>query len=168
MPGRVVGVPVAMPLVQIAATAESQTANTMRMVRAFAPKGSRVVEEHGLDPGKTVYYRLPEGTLQVITSSSTAAEGAEASFVVADETEHWRPSNGGPDLASTLADNLAKSGSRMLETCNAWVPGLDTVAEDSWDGWLAQEEGRTRGETRKRCQRLGGRGLAALAGLRYS
>lgn len=146
-PGGCLGRPVDMPLVQIAATAESQTANTMRMVRAFAPKGSAVVDAHGLDPGKTRYYRLPEGTLEVITSSATAAEGAEASFVVGDETEHWRPSNGGPDLAATLADNLAKSGSRMLETSNAWVPGAETVAESTWDAWVAQEEGRTRGET---------------------
>jgi hypothetical protein len=75
------GKPVDMPLVQIAATAESQTANTMRMVRAFAPKGSPVVREYNLDPGKTRYYRVPEGTLEVITSSATAAEGAESSFV---------------------------------------------------------------------------------------
>ena len=146
-PGGCLGRPVDMPLVQIAATAESQTANTMRMVRAFAPKGSAVVDAHGLDPGKTRYYRLPEGTLEVITSSATAAEGAEASFIVGDETEHWRPANGGPDLAATLADNLAKSGSRMLETSNAWVPGAETVAESTWDAWVAQEEGRTRGET---------------------
>lgn len=142
------GKPVDMPLVQIAATAESQTANTMRMVRAFAPKHSAVVREHGIDPGKTLYYKLPEGTLQVITSSATAAEGAEASFIVADETESWKPSNGGPTLAATLSDNLAKSGNRMLETSNAWEPGLDTVAESTWGAWLAQEEGRTRGETR--------------------
>ena len=141
------GKPVDMPLVQIAATAESQTANTMRMVRAFAPKGSRVVDEYQLDPGKTRYYKLPEGTLEVITSSATAAEGAEASFVIGDETEHWKPSNGGPELASTLGDNLAKSGSRMLETSNAWKPGQNTVAEATWDDWVAQEEGRTRGET---------------------
>lgn len=147
-PGGTAGKPVDMPLVQIAATAESQTANTMRMVRAFAPKGSKVAEAHNLDVGKTRYYRLPEGTLEVITSSATAAEGAEASFVVADEMEHWRPANGGPELAATLQDNLAKSGSRMLETANAFVPGLETVAEDSWDGWLAQEEGRTRGQTK--------------------
>ncbi len=146
-PGGCLGRPVDMPLVQIAATAESQTANTMRMVRAFAPKGSAVVDAHGLDPGKTRYYRLPEGTLEVITSSATAAEGAEASFIVGDETEHWRPANGGPDLAATLADNLAKSGSRMLETSNAWVPGAETVAESTWDAWVAQEEGRTQGET---------------------
>lgn len=142
------GKPVAMPLVQIAATAESQTANTMRMVRAFAPKGSPVVEEHGLDPGKTRYYKLPEGTLEIITSSATAAEGAEASFTIGDETEHWRHGNGGLELAAVLQDNLAKSGSRMLETSNAWVPGAETVAEATWDAWVAQEEGRTRGETR--------------------
>lgn len=147
-PGGCVGKPVDMPLVQIAATAESQTANTMRMVRALAPKGSRVVKEHSLDPGKTRYYRLPEGQLEVITSSATAAEGAEASAVVADETEHWRPNNGGPELAATLLDNLTKSGNRMLETANAWVPGEDSVAEDSYEAWLAQEEGRTRGESR--------------------
>jgi hypothetical protein len=145
--GGCVGRPVDMPLVQIAATAESQTANTMRMVRAFAPKGSKVVEKHKLDPGKTRYYKLPEGTLEVITSSATSAEGGEGSFIVGDETEHWKPANGGVELAATLADNLAKSGSRMLETANAWVPGEDSVAEESWEAWLAQEEGRTRGET---------------------
>jgi hypothetical protein len=147
-PGGCVGKPVEMPLVQIAATAESQTANTMRMVRAFAPKRSKLVEAYALDPGKTRYYRLPEGTLEVITSSFTAAEGAESSHVVEDETEHWRPANGGVELASTIDDNLAKSGSRSIETSNAWVPGIECVAESTYDAWLAQEEGRVRGTGR--------------------
>jgi hypothetical protein len=146
--GGCIGKPVDMPLVQIAATAESQTANTMRMVRAFAPKASEIVVRYELDPGKTRYYKIPEGTLEVITSSATAAEGGEGSFIVADETEHWKPANGGVDLSTTLADNLAKSGSRMLETSNAWIPGIESVAEDTWESWLAQEEGRTRGETK--------------------
>lgn len=147
-PGGVRGKPVEMPLVQIAATAETQTGNTMRMVRAFAPKGSDVVREHQLDPGKTKFYKLPEGQLEIITSSATAAEGAEGSFVIADETEHWSPNNGGTELAATLQDNLAKSGSRMLETSNAWVPGRESVAEDTYSAWVAQEEGRTRRESR--------------------
>lgn len=141
-PGGTLARSVDMPLVQIAATAESQTANTMRMVRALAPKGSAVVEAYKLDPGKTRYYRQPEGTLEIITSSFTAAEGAEPSFNIGDEMEHWKPANGGPDLSATLLDNLAKSGARMMETSNAWVPGQETVAEATWDAWLSQEEGR--------------------------
>lgn len=148
LPGGCKGKAVAMPLVQIAATAESQTANTMRMVRAMAPKGSKVALKYGLDSGMTKYYKSPEGTLEIITSSAGAAEGAESTFVVADESEWWVPAKGGPELAATLADNLTKSGSRMLETCNAWIPGLDSVAESSWDAWLAQEEGLTRGQTK--------------------
>jgi hypothetical protein len=149
LPGGCKGRPVDMPLVQIAATAESQTANTMRMVRAFAPKGSRVVEAYKVDPGKTQYYKLPEGSLEVITSSVTGSEGAEASFIIGDETEHWKPANAGPELAATLEDNLAKSGSRMLETSNSWQPGIECVAEATWEAWLAQEEGRTKGDAGK-------------------
>jgi hypothetical protein len=141
-PGGCLGRQVSMPLVQIAAAVESQTENTMRMVRAFAPRGSRVVADHGLDPGLTQFYKAGGGKLHILTSSPRAAEGGEATFVVADEPEHWLPSNGGPELASTLADNLAKSGSRMVETCNSWEPGIGSVAEASWDTWVAQEEGR--------------------------
>jgi len=141
-PGGVEGRQVDMPLVQIAATAESQTKNTMRMVRAFAPKGSHVVDFYHLDPGLTRYYGLGERTLEVITSSVSASEGAESSFVVEDEQEHWKPSNQGPALAATLGDNLAKSGARALGTCNAWVPGAECVAETDWDAWILQEEGR--------------------------
>lgn len=148
VPGGCAGRPVDMPWVQVVATAEDQTANTMRMVRALAPKGSRIVAEYKLDPGKEKYFKAPEGTLEQRASSYTAAEGAEATFVVADETEHWKPGNHGPDLYNTLADNLAKSGARMLETCNAWEPGHDSVAESSWDAWVAQEEGRTRGRSK--------------------
>lgn len=139
-PGGVCGRAVAMPLVQIAATSESQTANTMRMVRAFAPKDSRVCSEHNLDYGRTRYNKMPEGSLEVLTASSHAAEGAEATHITADETEWWLPSNGGPTMSATLLDNLTKSGNRMLETCNAWLPGIGSVAEDSWLAWVDQED----------------------------
>jgi hypothetical protein len=148
VPGGCVGKPVDMPWVQVVATAEDQTANTMRMVRAFLPKGSRVVQEYNLDVGKERIFRSPEGTLEQKASSYTSAEGAESTHVVADETEHWKPGNHGPELYATLADNLAKSGARMLETCNAWVPGAESVAEASWDAYVAQEEGRTRGRSK--------------------
>lgn len=147
--GGVRGKPVDMPLVQIAATSESQTANTNRMVRAFMPKGSRVVREHHLDPGKTITYKTDNGgQLEIITSSASAAEGALTTFGVLDETEHWRPANGGAELAAVMDRNLAKSSSRAIETCNAWEPGAGSVAEATWDAWVAQEEGRTRSRSK--------------------
>lgn len=51
-------------------------------------------------------------------------------------------------MAQTIDRNLAKSGSRALETCNAWEPGAGSVAESTWDAWVAQEEGRTRSSSR--------------------
>lgn len=142
--GGVRGKPVDMPLVQIAATSESQTANTNRMVRAMMPKGSRLVRDHGLDPGKTITYKGDGGQLEIITSSASAAEGALTTFAILDETELWRPANGGGELAGVIDRNLAKSGSRGIETANAWEPGAGSVAEETWDAWVAQEEGRTR------------------------
>ena len=142
---RVYAKPVDMPLVEIAATSEAQTANTMRNVRAMAAKGSDLVKAHNLDPGKTVYYRPGGGELHVITSSESTAEGAESTFVVCDEKEHWTRSNGGFGLAEVIERNLAKSGNRAMSTCNAWQPGDDSVAESDWEAFVALSEGRSRG-----------------------
>jgi hypothetical protein len=141
--GGVRGKPVTMPWVQIVATSEAQTENTMRVVRAVTGRGSAVKERYALDVGKQMIFVPPEGKLQVVTSSAATLEGAEATFVIADETEHWTPNNGGPELLHTVADNVTKSGSRFIETCNAWRPGVESVAEKTYDAWLAQEEGRT-------------------------
>jgi hypothetical protein len=127
-----------MPLVQIAAVSEDQTENTMRMVRAFAKKGSRLVTEFGLDPGLT-RYNSEDGKLHVMTSSAKTAEGGEATFIVADETEWWTGPDGA-EFMNTLADNLTKSGARMVETSNAWKPGANSQAEATWDTWVRQEE----------------------------
>ena len=136
--GGCVGRSVSMPLVQIAAVSEDQTENTMRMVRAFAKKGSRVVSDYNLDPGLT-RYNCEDGKLHVLTSSSATAEGGEATFIVGDETEWWL-GKAGSEFMNTLADNLAKSGSRMVETNNAWKPGVGSQAESTWDTWVEQEE----------------------------
>ena len=136
--GGCVGRRVAMPLVQIAAVSEEQTKHTMRMVRAFAPRGSRLVHKYGLDPGLTRYYS-PDGELAVMTSSAKTAEGAESTFIVGDETEWWLGGEG-EEFMNTLADNLAKSGSRMLETENSWKPDAKSQAQATWEAWVKQEE----------------------------
>jgi hypothetical protein len=137
-PGGCVGRRVSMPLIQIAAVSEEQTKHTMRMVRAFAPKGSRLVADHHLDPGLTRYYS-PDGELAVMTNSAKTAEGAESTFIVGDETEWWLGGEG-EEFMATLEDNLAKSGSRMLETENAWKPDAKSQAQATWESWIKQEE----------------------------
>lgn len=146
--GGAVGKPVAMPLVQVLGTAEAQTKFTMRYVRAFCPKRGHLARKYDIDVGKTQFFKLPEGTLEVITSSFTAVEGAQTTFAVGDEPEHWTPTTGGIELNSTVLDNLTKTGGRMVHTCNAWKPGIDSVAEATWDDWVAQEEGKSRAEQR--------------------
>lgn len=140
VPGGCVGMPVAMPWVQIAAVSEAQTENTMRMVRSFARKGSRVVSDHCLDPGLKLYHKLGDGgKLEIVTNSAHSVEGAEATAVVGDETEHWLGS-AGAEFMNTLADNVAKSGNRLIETCNSWKPGIGSVAEATFRDWEDQEE----------------------------
>lgn len=145
VPGGAAGKPHPMPWVQIAATAEDQTVNTMSMVSAMCAKGSKIVADYHLDPGKTIIYKPGGGRLQVITSSARAAEGSRASFVVMDEAQEWVPSNGGIALANVIRRNLAKTGGRSVEAGNAHAPGLESVSEKTYDAWQAQQEGRSRG-----------------------
>ena len=148
-PGGVIGEPVAMPLVNVAATSEDQTANTIRMVRAMANKNTTLAKKYSLQPMKTFIETPDGGILKQITSSATSAEGGELTAAIADETEHWTPNVGGKDLAETLDQNLTKTGGRLQETCNAWIPGVDSVAESTFDAWVLQEEGRTRADAQR-------------------
>jgi hypothetical protein len=152
--GGVIGSPVDMPLVQIAATAESQTANTMRHgsgdgAEAVAA-GCRVRDRRRQDD----FLHTRRRPAARSSPRASAAEGAEVTFAVMDETEHWTPTSGGQDLAQTLDRNLAKSGSRAMETANAWEPDIGSVAETTFNAFQAQQSGRTRGR-RSDAVRLG-------------
>ena len=147
--GGCIGRPVGMPLVQIAATSHDQAnVNTMRMIRALLPDKSRIRNDYAAETGKTIFHIPGGGQLMIITSSPTTEEGALTTFAILDQTESFYPTNGGIDLAEVMDRNAGKSGSRLLETSNAWEPGRDSVAENTFDAWVAQEEGRLRGTGR--------------------
>lgn len=157
---RPVGRAVGMPLIQIAATAQDQGyINTMRMVTALirATKSglaadyrrkSQLELDYGLEVGKTIIHKTGGGYLHVITSSASAAEGALTTFGVCDQTEAWKQVNGGHDLFQVMNRNAAKSKARLVQTANAWEPGKDSVAEQTFNAWVAEQEGRTRGRAR--------------------
>jgi hypothetical protein len=148
-PGGCTGRKVSMPLVQIGASSHDQAnINTMRMVRALLPKNSRILRDYDVEAGKTIFHVPGGGQLMVITSSPTTEEGALVTFAILDQTESFTPANGGVDLAEVMDRNVGKSGSRIIETSNAWEPGKETVAENTFDAWVAQEEGRLKGKGR--------------------
>lgn len=148
-PGGCVGKATGMPLVQIGATAESQAAiNTMRMIRAFVPPGSKIVEDFNLDAGKTLIYSPGGGQLSLITNSAQAAEGALTTFAVLDQTESFYSSNGGVELAQTVKRNVGKRKNRLIETSNSWKPGKDSYAETTFKDWCNEQEGKTRGRAK--------------------
>jgi hypothetical protein len=148
-PGGCVGKRVAMPLVQIGASSHDQAnINTMRMVRALLPKNSRILKDYDVEAGKTIFHVPGGGQLMVITSSPTTEEGALVTFAILDQTESFTPTNGGTELAEVMDRNVGKSGSRIIETSNAWEPGKESVAETTFDAWVSQEEGRLKGKGR--------------------
>ncbi len=146
--GQPVGKPwssVRTPIVQLAAVSEEQVRNTwspvLEMMRAEAP-----IHEHvqGLEVMDT-FINLPNnGRMSAITSSARTVKGARAVFAVLDQTEEWVPSNGGVRLANTMRANAAKVGGTTLESPNAYIPGENSVAEQSANFWADIRQGRAK------------------------
>lgn len=147
VPGGVVGRPEHLPRVQIVATAESQTKNTMIHVRIMAAKTTKLARRYKLSVGKTKIETPNGGSLEQISSSMGSAEGAELTFAICDETEHWLPARNGNELKEAIDRNTGKTTfGRWVETCNSWQPGLNSVAEDTFNTWVMEQEGRSLSE----------------------
>lgn len=129
------GLPVARDVpdawVQTAAVSLEQTKNTMRLMPALFTAEAR--ETFGIQIGKEKVYALrDERLLEAVTSSPATLEGARATNLVMNETQHWNAANDGHEMAAVIARNAAKSpdgGARTLRITNAYEPGRDSVAE---------------------------------------
>jgi hypothetical protein len=88
--------------VQTAAVALEQTKNTMRLVPSlFTPEAKR---EFQLQIGKERTYALGDQRFwEAVTSSPTTLEGARATFLLLNETQHWNSSTGGHEMAAVIA-----------------------------------------------------------------
>lgn len=130
------------PKVQIVAVSEDQTANTWDPLLDMASNGP-VYDAYDIEPMQT-FVNVPRGIIQAATSSGTSREGFRPVFTAMDQTESWIPSAGGPKLAATIRRNLAKVQGCSVETPNAFIPGMESVAEKSWEAFAKQEEGKLR------------------------
>lgn len=133
------------PWLQLAAVSEDQTRNAWAPLLEMLREGPALDEYPGIEPLDT-FVNLPQGRIEFVTSAATSREGNRPVWCVLDQTEEWRPSNGGVKLAATLRRNLGKTGGTSVESPNAYVPGVGSVAENSAEFWKRILEGRARDE----------------------
>ncbi|HET6634692.1 MAG TPA: terminase TerL endonuclease subunit [Streptomyces sp.] len=131
------------PWVQLAAVSEDQTRNAWAPLLEMLREGEAIDEYPGLEPLDT-FVNLPKGRIEFVTSAATSREGNRPVFCVLDQTEEWRPSNGGVKLAATLRRNLGKTNGSSIESPNAYLPGEGSVAEESAEYWKRISEGRAK------------------------
>lgn len=132
------------PKVQIVAVSEDQTANTWDPLLEMCREGP-VGEMYDIEPLDT-FVNVPRGRIEYVTSSATSREGFRPVFAVMDQTESWTQTNGGHRLAAAIRRNLTKTGGSSVETPNAFRPGMESVAEKSYEAWQLQVEGKLKGD----------------------
>ncbi|MFD4457688.1 hypothetical protein [Nocardia sp. NPDC058480] len=126
--------------VQIIAVSQEQTKNTMKLFPSLLPEETR--RHYGIQVGKLNVYGLGDTRqIEAVTSSPLAIEGGRPTLVIRAETQNWNTSNGGHDMAGALEGNAAKSEidhpARILDICNAYRPGEDSVGERVRDAYEA-------------------------------
>jgi phage terminase large subunit-like protein len=144
--GRPVGRPwssIRTPLVQLAAVSEDQTGNSYDPLLEMLRQGPVIDNYPGLEPMEG-FANLPRGRIEPVTSNARTREGNRPVFCALDQTEQWVASNGGLRLASVLRRNLGKVGGTSIETPNAYLPGENSVAEQSASYAASIREGRAR------------------------
>jgi hypothetical protein len=118
--------------VQMVAVSQQQTQNTMKLFPSLISAEAR--RRYGIQVGRQNVWGMGDTRqIEAVTASVMAIEGGRPSLIVRNETQNWNSSNGGHAMAGAIEGNAAKSevGSpaRMLDICNAYRPGEDSVAQ---------------------------------------
>jgi hypothetical protein len=123
--------------VQVVAVNQEQTKNTMKLFPSLVSPLARA--HYGIQIGKLNVYGLSDTRqIEAVTSSPLAIEGGRPTMIIRNETQNWNASNGGHDMAGAIEGNAAKSqdgSARILDICNAYRPGEDSVGERAREGW---------------------------------
>lgn len=118
--------------VQIVAVSQVQTQNTMKLFPSLVSPEAR--KRYGIQVQKLNVWGMGDTRqIEAVTASVMAIEGGRPTLIGRNETQNWNSSNGGHDMAGAIEGNAAKSeiGSpaRMLDICNAYRPGEDSVGQ---------------------------------------
>lgn len=127
--GEPVGRPWPTPLIQVTASSEDQTDNVWDALLPMIELGA--LKAFIPDTGLTRINLPGGGRIEAVTSSARSRLGQRVTFAAQDQTESWTEHNGGRKLADTQRRNLAGTKGRFLETCNAWDPLDESVAQQT-------------------------------------
>lgn len=145
--GYPIGVPEPAPWVQVIAITMEQTKPIMDIARASFSE--HAIDKYGLDIGIEAIVKRNRvdgggpGRLAAIPNNPRAMRGPRPTAVFADEVSEWIASNGGHAAMIRIFSNLAKNPggrARLFEFCNAYEPGLDSHAEQTWNAYAQQME----------------------------
>lgn len=131
--------------IQMVAVSQLQTQNTMKLFPSLISPEAR--KHYGIQVGKLNVWGLGDTRqIEAVTASVMAIEGGRPTMIVRNETQNWNSSNGGHDMAGAIEGNAAKSAkdspARMLDICNAYRPGEDSVgqrAREAYESTIGDE-----------------------------
>lgn len=135
-PGEAMGRPVKYPFVRIMATEDGQTGNTFDMVYNNLEDGPLAdMKAYGMRVNRAKIDLPFGGEIVPSTSGAASKDGGKETFVVFDET-HLYNTKQLKQMYSTVTRNLNKrkkiAETWALETTTMYLPGEDSVAEDTY------------------------------------
>lgn len=144
------GRPVGMPWnetrkvdISLLAVSEEQTANAFEPMKEMMSSAALAYEYPEVEVLETQILLPFNGKIRPRTSSPSSLEGKPDLFTIADQTETWYPNNGGRALGAVAKRNLSKTDGTLLEAPNAFVPGMGSFAEETWNAWQKGMSGET-------------------------
>lgn len=124
------GIPWPTPLIQLFATSQEQVDNTYGPLQGMVKEGPlsefiRATEN---------FARIGEdGLIQSVTSSALSRLGNPITFAIWDETGTYTETNKLKAVAKTSRRGLAGIGGRGIETTNAYDPGQNSTAQETYE-----------------------------------
>lgn len=130
--------------VQVAAVSMKQTQNTMKIFRGLFSEACKAA--HGITKqsmgAETIKAHAGMRTIEAVTSSPKALEGARPTFVIANESHLWLHNNNGHEMYDVIGRNATKAkdgAARTLHITNAYEPNENSVLQQVREDWEAEQ-----------------------------
>lgn len=129
-PGEPMGMPRKKSLIQLLATAETQTANVYEPVQTMLRSSEGLADLMKVREG---FIRLPNGgKIEPVSASAKSKLGNPINFALADESGIYTALNRLLGVWQTMRRGLAGMGGRSLEITNPWDPMENGAAQQAF------------------------------------